>query len=129
MTFGNALGGTSNTLSSLPGLSNMSNMSNMNNMSHNMSSMSPATHLGGYGIHTSPGMTYVSTHQQPYVPPMSPATQSINSSLSSLDPQAQKYALMSGSNNAKVGYGTMFHQHNQLGLNQPQIINNINRWK
>eukprot|EP01084_Bolivina_argentea_P312427 540888_1 len=130
MTFGNAMGNMSN--------SNPSNMISSLGLSNPVSpalpNMSPATHLGmpgQYGMagqaiaHTSPGMSYVQTNQ--YVPPMSPATQSINSSLSSLDPQAQQFALMSGSNNAMGGYGTMLQQHNQLGLNQPQMINNINR--
>merc|ERR1712244_145764 len=99
----------------------MNTMNNMYNM--NMSNMSNMGHS-----QVSPGMSYVQSNQ--YVPPMSPATQSINSSLSSLDPQAQQFALMSGSNMGQYNVATTHAQQQQqqlFQLNQPQMINSINR--
>ena len=132
MTFANAVPTQTQSIMSSVGLSNP--------VSPGLSNMSPAGHLG-YGIMgqhtpggslgsvTSPGMSYVQSNQ--YVPPMSPATQAINSSISTGigDPQAQQFALMPGHSSSMSGYGGMMqHQMNiNQGLNQPQMINNINR--
>merc|ERR1719410_972511 len=104
------------------------------NFAHAVNSVTNPLNLGlnnqlnsSYGqipTHTSPAMSYVQTNQ--YVPPMSPATQSINSSLSSLDPQAQQFALMSG-NGMNVNNGYQYNTQSIMGLNQPQMINSINR--